>query len=188
MCMLRVVLICGIPPPTPSSPSVVRQKTLILLTAKVERLLKTFTERELHFRSEKSHSYLKCCLNTVKSHTFICVFHDQAYEYTSLVNWIGNTKRELAEMLLLQGWERGYIWPVWNQLLMSHENILWSLLFPWIWASSTPLVQEAAGVREIIWFEQFTGSFMWLKLIDKYLSFLIFKMLLMFLVFLLGCF
>lgn len=187
-CRLRVVLICDIPPTTPSNPSVVRPKTLTLLTAKAERVLKIVTERELHFRNEKSDSYLKCCLNTVKSHTFICVSHDQAYEYTSLVGWIGNAERGLAEMLLLQGWERGYIWPMWNQLLMSHENILQSLLFPWIWASSVQLVQEAAGVRERIWFEQFTGSFMWLKLVDKYLSFLIFKMLLIFMVFFLCCF
>lgn len=103
MCMLRAVLICDIPPTAPSNPSVVRQKTLILLTAKAERLLKTVAERELHFRNEKSRSYLKRGLNTVKSCTFISVFHDQAYEYTSVVNWIGNAKRELAELLLLQG-------------------------------------------------------------------------------------
>lgn len=132
VCMLRVVLISDIPPTTPSNPSVVGPKTLILLTAKAEIQLKTVTERELHFRNEKSDRYLKCCLSTVKSHTFICVFHDQADEYTSLVDWIGNAKRELAEVLLLHSWDRGYIWLVWNQLLMSQENIFQSLIFPWI--------------------------------------------------------
>lgn len=50
--MLRVVLICGIPPRSNHPSNLwVKPKALILLTAKAERLLKTVTERELHFRN-----------------------------------------------------------------------------------------------------------------------------------------
>lgn len=71
---------------------------------------------------------------------YLCLLFWQCWEYS----W------EITSMLLLQDWERGYIWLHWSQFLtiqavFSHLSFL--LLFSCIWAISVQKVEIGRGIR-----------------------------------------